>query len=349
MTDTWPQAVSDLPVIAAPMAGGPSTVALVAEVGRAGGVGFIAAGYLSAEALDRQLGELAAVSERPYGVNLFLPSTDTADPTEVSRYTSELADTATELGVSLGQPEWSDDALAAKLVVLERHRPAFVSLTFAAPDRELVERLHRTTGARIIATVTSPEDALQAVAAGVDLLCAQGFEAGGHRGLFVDDPALPAGGSELTLLALVQHIRAVTDVPVIATGGLMDGTDIAVALDAGAVAVQLGTAFLCTPEAGTSAVHRRALLERRYARTVVTRAFTGRSARALENAFAQQHSATAPAAYPQVHYLTRPLRAAAAQQDRPDLLHLWAGTGWQRVTEEGAFALVRGWAAEAGL
>ncbi|RIJ71352.1 hypothetical protein D1871_14190 [Nakamurella silvestris] len=346
MTD---ELLSTLPVIAAPMAGGPSTPALVAEVGRAGGLGFLAAGYLTAEALGRQLVELEDMSESAYGVNLFLSSPDSADPAAIDAYADRLAPVAAELGVELGTRAWTDDALEAKIAVLAGHRPAYISLTFAAPSSELVAQLRRDTGARVIATVTSVDEARQAVASGVDLLCAQGMEAGGHRGIFQDDSSQPDGGQMVPVRDLIRQITAVTGTPVIAAGGLSTGADIAAVLATGAVAAQLGTAFLCTPEAGTSRTHRRALLDREGTRTVITRAFSGRPARALENAFVIEHSAEAPSGYPQIHHLTRPLRVAAAAQGRGDLLHLWAGTGWQHVTEETAFTLVRRLAAEAGL
>jgi nitronate monooxygenase len=327
-----------LPIIAAPMAGGPSTPALVAAVGDAGGLGFIAGGYLSPERLERQLTDVERRSRSPYGVNLFLPSPPAADVGAVEAYRRRLEPEAARAGVQLGAPRWDDDQLAAKLDVVCSHRPAAVSFTFGNPSARVCDRVRAVTGAVVVATVASADEAAAAVA--VDALCVQGAEAGAHRGVWRDDPDSPQGGLSTPLLRLLADVREVSRLPLIGTGGLVDGAGVRAALDAGAVAAQLGTAFLCCPEAGTSATHRRALLDRRFTETVLTRAFSGRTARALANRFARQHSAAAPAAYPEIHHLTRPLRQAAAANGDADSLHLWAGTGWRSVTEEPAADIV---------
>lgn len=336
-----------LPIIAAPMAGGPSTPALVSAVGAAGALGFLAAGYLTAEQLDQQLTEVETSGGRRtsrdgqglrYGVNVFLPSPRTADLGAVGAYRRRLQVEADRAGVELGEPRWDDDHLAAKLDVICAHGPAAVSFTFDNPPADLCDRIRAETGAVVVGTVTSVGEA--ALARAVDALCVQGAEAGAHRGVWRDDPASSEGGPSTPLLSLLAEVRTVSDLPLIATGGIADGRVIRAALDAGAVAAQLGTAFLCCPEAGTSATHRRALLDPRFSETVVTRVFTGRPARGLANRFAQEHAAFAPAAYPEVHHLTRPLRQAAAAAGDADALHLWAGTGWRSVTAEPAAELV---------
>ncbi|GAB88621.1 NAD(P)H-dependent flavin oxidoreductase [Gordonia rhizosphera] len=162
-------------------------------------------------------------------------------------------------------------------------------------------------------------------------MIAQGIEAGGHRGLWFDDPSSSAGGPRTPTAVLLAAIVETIDVPVIAAGGIADGAAVASVLAQGAVAGQLGTAFLCCDEAGTSAPYRRALLDRSYRDTVVTGAFSGRPARSLRNGFATRH-AHAPAAYPHVHHLTKPLRAAATAAGEADDINLWAGTGWRSVT-----------------
>lgn len=329
-----------LPIIVAPMAGGPSTPALVAAVGDAGAMGFVAGGYLTPEALDRQLDDLERRTDRPYGVNLFVPSPRTTDPAPLRRYRRRLEPVAAAAGVALGEPRWDDDHFDAKVQVVCRHRPAAVSFTFGLPSEAACAALRRACGALLIATVTSPAEAAAARDRGLDALCVQGAEAGAHRGVFRDDVTHPAGGPLIGRMALLRQVRQATTLPVIATGGIMDGGGVREVLAAGAVAAQLGTAFLCCPEAGTSATHRRALLEGRYVETVVTRAFTGRPARGLNNDFARRFTPDAPAGYPEVHHLTRPLRSAAAAAGDPENLHLWAGTGWRSVTEEPAAALV---------
>ena len=337
-----------LPLWAAPMAGGPSSTALLATVGAAGGLGVLPGGYLTPEAFEQRLDALAAASPAPWAVNLFLPGPPTADPEGVAAHAAALGPLAAAHGVALGEPRWEDDAIDAKVELLAGRRPAAVTLTFACPDPGLVGRLRDATGALVVATTTTPAEAAEATAAGVDALTVQGSEAGGHRGAFRDDPAAPGGGQLVPLLDLLRRTRAETPLPLLAAGGLMTGADVRRALDAGASGAQLGTAFLCTPEAGTSPTHRRALLDRRYAGTTVTRAFTGRPARGLANPMATAHPG-APSAYPEVHHLTRPLRAAAAEQGDPDAVHLWAGEGWRGVTEEPAGDLVRRIARDAGL
>jgi nitronate monooxygenase len=333
----------EVPVVAAPMAGGPSTPALVAAVAAAGGLGFVAGGYLEPDALDAALHDLAAVSDRPFGVNLFLPSTATSDRDAVETYAARLTPEAAARGVALGDPWPARDpdgaaAVDEKIAVLARHRPAVVSCTFALPTAAQLAAL-RGTGAAVAVTVTSVEEARAAADLGVDVLWVQGAEAGGHRGVHHDVGGDPSAGA-VPVRDLVRGVRVVTDLPLIGSGGLMTATDVREVLDAGAVAAGLGTAFLACPEAGTSATHRAALLAGGSRDTVVTRAFTGRPARGLDNRFTAEHAAAAPADYPAVHHLTRPLRAAAAKAGDPEGLHLWAGTGWRAVGEEPAGALV---------
>jgi nitronate monooxygenase len=309
-------------------------------VSNAGGLGFVAAGYLSPEAFDAQLTELERLTDHPYGVNFFLPSPPTVDLSAIDAYRSRLQPLAESLGTHPGEPRWEDDGWAAKVDLLLRHHPAAVSFTFDRPDRELCQRIRDGVGALVIATVTSPGEAILADQNGVDLLAVQGAEAGGHRGIFVDDPALPAGAPTTGVLDLLDAVRAVSDRPMIAAGGIADGPAIAAVMNRGAVAAALGTAFLCCPEAGTSATYRRALLEQRFTEETFTRAFTGRPARALVNEFVREHGAGAPAGYPEVHHLTRPIRAAAAAAGNPDAVNLWVGSRWRDVTEEPAGLLV---------
>jgi len=331
---------SELPIVQAPMAGGPSTPALTAAVADAGGYGFVAAGYLSAEGLREAIATTRTLSGAPFGVNLFVPSPP-GDSGEVAAYAAALAPEVKRLGVALGEPRWDDDAYDAKLDVVEVAHVHLVSFTFGCPTPEVVERLHRA-GLQVAVTVTSALEARLAADAGTDLLTVQGSEAGGHQGSFADLAA-----NHRPLISLLAQIRETTDVPMIGTGGVMTGRDAAAVLAAGAIAVQLGTALLCTPEAGTSALHRQALLDGRHPGTILTRAYTGRFARGLANRFALEHDGQAPSAYPEVHHLTRPLRAAAAQAGDASVPSLWAGTGWRELTAEPAATIVRRIAADA--
>ena len=330
----------ELPIVQAPMAGGPSTPALPAAVADAGGYGFVAAGYLTAEGLREAIATTRALTGAPFGVNLFVPSAP-GDSGEVAAYAAALAPEVERLGVALGEPRWDDDAYDAKLDVVEVAHVHLVSFTFGCPTPEVVERLHRA-GLQVAVTVTSALEAHVAADAGADLLTVQGSEAGGHQGSFADLAA-----NHRPLISLLAQIRETTDVPMIGTGGVMTGRDAAAVLGAGAIAVQLGTALLGTPEAGTSALYRQALLDARYQGTILTRAYSGRFARGLANRFALEHDGQAPPAYPEVHHLTRPLRAAATQAGDASVPNLWAGTGWRRLTAEPAATIIRRIAADA--
>ncbi|MHB8439603.1 MAG: NAD(P)H-dependent flavin oxidoreductase [Acidimicrobiales bacterium] len=317
-----------VPIVLAPMAGGPSTPPLASAVARAGGFGFLAAGYLTPEHLAMDIAALRGDVDA-FGVNLFVGGPHTGVESAVSAYAARISAEADAAGIELGTPRSDDDAFDDKVALLESDPVAVVSFTFGIPPSEVVGRL-RAVGIEIWVTVTSPEEALAGLAAGADVLVLQGIEAGGHRAVFVDD----ATQSDLSVLALIELVRGVTDRPVVAAGGMMTGAGVAAVLVAGAQAAQLGTAFLCTPEAGTTAVQRQATAGD--GPTVLTRAFSGRTARAINNRFALQYGDGAPSAYPEVHHLTSPLRAHGRQVGDADLVNLWAGQGHRLVRTEGA-------------
>ncbi|WP_280238199.1 nitronate monooxygenase, partial [Nocardia abscessus] len=291
----------DVPIVLAPMAGGPSTPELTAAVAEAGGFGQLAAGYLSAADTAARIAATRAATGKPFGVNLFVPGPATP--------AADLADYLAELGADheLGEPRFDTDDWDAKLDLLVADPVAAVSFTFGCPSATEVARLH-AAGSEVWVTVTSVAEARIAVDAGANVLIAQGAEAGGHRATFVDRPDDDAT-DPLGLLALLQLLTAATDLPLVATGGLATGAGIAAALAAGATAAQLGTVFLRCPEAGTNQVHRAAVAAD--TPTMLTRAFTGRRARGLRNRFLVEHTATAPTGYPEIHYATAPLRGAA--------------------------------------
>jgi nitronate monooxygenase len=325
------------PIVLAPLAGGPSSPALAAAVGAAGGLGFLAAGYLSPEELDRRIGAVRDLTASPLGVNLFVVQPSPVDDAAVTRFAAELEPEAHRRGVALGEPRFDDDGWDAKLEVAIARGVEVVSTTFGCPPAADLERL-RAAGASVWLTVGSLGEASAAAEAGADALVLQGAEAGGHRASWDD-----ADEGDLPTAELVASVAAEIELPLVATGGIVDGAGIAGMLAAGATAAQLGTAFLLCPEAGTATPYRRALS---YAGTTqVTRAFTGRRARGIVNAFMRAHP-DAPSAYPQIHHLTAPLRAAARQADDPDGINLWAGESFRRVRELPAGVLVARLAAE---
>lgn len=315
------------PIVQAPMAGGASNPALAAAVSEAGGLGSLAAGYKTPEAMYEEIRQLRRLTGRPFGVNLFLPQPPVADPAAVEVYREQLAAEATWYATELGDTDrGTDDAYQAKVAVLLDDPVPLVSFTFGCPSRRVL-RGFAEAGTLTVVTVTSVEEALTAQDMGAAAVCVQGVEAGGHQSTHHDDPQLDGTASGAGLLPLIAQVSEAVRLPVIAAGGLMRGGQIAAVLAAGASAAQLGTAFLACPESGAHAEHKRALTDPLFARTELTRAFSGRPARGLVNRFVREHGRYAPAAYPQVHYLTAGLRKAAAKAGDPQGMALWAGQG----------------------
>lgn len=332
----------DVPIVLAPLAGGPSTPELAAAVSNAGGLGFLAGGYLTADALREQIGRARAMTAAPLGVNLFVPGRPAA-PGSVDDYASRLTAAYAQAGVAAGQARFDDDAFDAKLALLLGQPPHVVSFTFGCPDLGVISAV-QGAGSEAWVTVTTPAEARQAADAGADAVVVQGSEAGGHRGGFADDPANDASGG-FGLLSLLQLVRSETGLPLIGAGGISTGAGVAAVLAAGATAAQLGTAFLRSPEAGTAQVQRDALAG--HSQTAMTRAFTGRLARGIRNQFLDEHSQAAPAAYPEVHFLTAPLRAAGRSSGNRDLVNLWAGQTYELASEQPAAEIVSRLASEA--
>ncbi len=322
------------PILIAPMAGGPSTPELAAAGSDAGGLGFVPAGYLSAEAFAERLSAAARLTSGPVGANLFVPQPSVATAEAVAGYADELAVEAQRYGTTLGEPRVDDDAWDAKLDVLLDLRPPAASFTFGLPSADEVRRL-ADAGITTVGTVTTLPEARLAADRGVDVLIAQGPAAGGHRGTF-DPAARPSRGTARRPAG--RHHRRL-ELPVVAAGGLMTAGDVRRVRQAGAVAAQLGTAFLLADEAGSSAVHRAALRDPQFTETAVTKAFSGRYARGLRNRFVDEHERGAPLGYPQVHYLTGPLRAAAVRAGDPHGVNVWAGTGF-RLAEPAPVAAI---------
>jgi nitronate monooxygenase len=322
------------------MGGGPSTPTLAAAVAEAGGLGFLAAGYKTTDALRADIAALRGLTARPFGVNLFAPPGPEADPSELDRYAAELREEAERYGVQTGEARHDDDSYEEKLALAAEERVPTVSFTFGCPAEEEIERLHNA-GVEAWVTVTTPGEAASAADAGVDALVVQGVEAGGHRATFDD-----CGAGDVGLLALLQLVWEATELPLVATGGIATGRGVAAVLAAGASAAQVGTAFMLTPEAGTSSAHRRALAGDHP--TALTRAFTGRTARGIENRFMREHGKSAPRGYPDVHHLTAPLRTAARERGDQEGFHLWAGQAYQLAQDVPAGELVHRLAQEAG-
>lgn len=324
----------EVPIIGAPMAGGPSTPALVAAVADAGGLGLLPAGYLTAEKFADSIVATRGLTSGPIGVNLFVPQTCRATEVELDAYRELLMPLARRYGVEPGVPRPDDDGWSAKLDVVADTAPEVASFTFGCPSREEIDRL-RQRGVLTVVTITSREEAEQAIGVGADAVVAQGPEAGGHRSVFAADREPPQA-------PLADLLASVVDlgVPVVAAGAIGDHDAVRGVLDAGAVAAQVGTALLLCDEAGTNPTHRRALRDPQFTGTIVTPCFSGRYARSLANEFTGRFHAAAPMGYPQLHQITGPIRAAAVAAGDPQFTSLWAGTAWRGISTGSAAQII---------
>ncbi|MFF3561329.1 nitronate monooxygenase [Streptomyces sp. NPDC002574] len=328
---------ASIPVLAAPMAGGPTTPALVVAAARAGGLGFLPGGYRTAEALAGQIAEVRSTGVG-FGVNLFAPNPVPVDQEAYDRYARAVAPDARAHGIDVlaaGAVE-DDDQWTQKIELLLSDPVPVVSFTFGVPDAPVIAAL-RAAGTLVVQTVTSPAEARLAAEAGADVLAVQASAAGGHSGTLTPWRVPDA----VPLPDLVGQVRRAVSLPIVAAGGAATPEAVAEALRAGAEAVMVGTALLLADEAGTSRPHRAALTDPARQGTVVTRAFTGRPARALRNGFTERHSEAAPLGYPALHHLTSPMRKAAAAAGDPELINLWAGTGYRQATAEPAGQILR--------
>jgi nitronate monooxygenase len=324
------------PVVAAPMAGGPTTPELVVAAARSGSLGFLAAGYLSADTLGEHL---ARVSEETglYGVNLFVPNPLPVEPGAYASYRERILPEAERYGVELPvEPLEDDDAWRDKVDLLVEHPAPVVSFTFGIPDAASLAVL-RAGGSLLVQTVTTVDEARLASAAGVDALAVQAGGAGGHSGTFT--PTRPI--ADVPLPELVRSVRAAVDLPLLAAGGIGDADDVAAALAAGADAVVVGTLLVLAHESGASPAYRSGLAD--HAReTAMMRAWTGRPARGLRNAFSEAYDDGAPLGYPALNHLTRPLRRAAGAAGDAERVNLWAGTGFRSARPAPAAQILAG-------
>ena len=318
----------ELPIIQGPLGGGPSTPELVAAVSNAGGLGSLGAAYLAPDQITDAILRIRSLTRNPFQVNLFAGGWDAnarADPAPMLEILAEIHHT---LGLPAPTPPLpKPDPFPEQFEAVQESRPPIFSFTFGIPDADSITRLKKR-GIVILGTATTLQEARLLAAAGVDAVVAQGAESGAHRGTFT----APFEACMVPTLELVPAIAAAVDLPVIATGGMMGGRDIQAALEAGASAAALGTAFLGCPESGAAEVYKQAILTAREDTTVITRAFSGRPARGIPNEFIQKltgrESAILP--YPLQNALTRAMRTAAAKQGNPEFLSLWAGQGVAR-------------------
>ena len=327
--------LAPLPLVVAPMAGGPSTAELVVAAASAGALGFLAAGYKRAGDMVEEMEAVRSAGVDAFGVNVFVPGHPAGDPGRVDDYVASLEAEAAALATSLDPPSWDDDDYVAKVDALVADPPAAVSFTFGVPDAEVVRSL-RAAGSLVLLTVTTPEEAARALRVGPDALCLQGAEAGAHRGSLANDDR---PDQDRPLRALLASVRQHTLAPLVAAGGVGGPDDVADLLVRGADLVQAGTAFLRCPESGAPRPHKEALADPAFEQTTITRCFSGRRARALVNAMVRDHPG-APAAYPEVNNATRPLRVAATRAGDAQHMSLYAGSAFRQAEDRPAGEVV---------
>jgi nitronate monooxygenase len=315
-----------LPLIVAPMAGGPTTPALVAASSNAGALGSLGAAYLSPDKIQSAIDEVRAQTSKPFAINLFAPMPEIKlKAVQIQEALDATRGYREALGLASPKltPPFHPDFDQQFEVVL-RNKPQVFSFVFGLLDRTYLKECQKL-GILTMGTATTLEEGIALEESGVDAVVAQGFEAGGHHGIF--DPAIENPG--MGVAALTRSLVAQLKIPVIAAGGIMDGNGIAAMLALGAQAVQMGTAFLLCREAGISQPYREALLKKGVKKTQITRAFSGRWARGIENRFMREVGKTPEAIlpFPAQNAFTRDIRTKSAQTGSSDYLSLWAGEG----------------------
>ena len=311
------------PVIQAPMAGGPSSQALVAACSAAGALGSFGFAYTPPEEMKRQVGWVRAKTDRPLGINLFVSPLPDAIPPAAQRGALEaVAGYYRELGLPVPEPVLAPYApdLEQQLAAVEEIRPAVFTVHLGSLSREAVKRF-QAKGIVVGGSANCVAEAKGLEEAGFDFVIAQGGEAGGHRGSYLRDPYQSLTGT----LALTRLIVRAVRIPVVAAGGIMDGAGIAAVLALGAQAAQLGTAFLPCPESGAPQVHKDYLLRVREDETCITDRFSGKPARGIANRFIREMERAPHLAFPAQNKVTAALRAASAKAGKPDFVSMWAG------------------------
>ena len=324
-----------MPVIVAPMAGGPSTPELAAAGTNAGGLGFVAAGYLTAEVFAERIAAARRLTSGPLGVNLFVPQPSAAHTRGDRALRGDAGREAQRYGAALGEPRYDDDAWAAKLDVVLDLRPEVVSFTFGLPTAAECARIRTPASPPSVPSRHWRRPRWRSAAASMPWWRRALRRAGTAA------RSIPPRSPRPNRWASCSLRRRSSSVPVVAAGGLVTADDVNRVLRAGAVAAQLGTAFLLADEAGSSPVHRAALQDPQFTETVVTKAFSGRYARGLRNRFIDEHEAQAPFGYPEIHYLTSPLRAASVRAGDPHAVNVWAGTGFRMTKAAPVAEIIR--------
>lgn len=334
-----------VPIFQAPMAG-VSTPELAAAVSNAGGLGALGLGASSWEGAAAQVSAFRALSDGPLHLNFFCHDEPERDATLETSWIARFSDEFDSLGGPtphlLNNPYTSAQHDSQLLAFAREYRPNVISFHFGLPSTAILSGL-RQLDVPVITSVTNLEDAKLALDAGIDGLIAQGIEAGGHRGTFDSYSNADFSGSALTTLELVQKLKRLTALPIVAAGGIMNGADVVNTLRLGAKAAQLGSAFLLCPESNANEDYKNQVRNASAANTVITRAISGRAARGIQNKMTVLDDKVGPQdipPYPIAYDLSKRLHALALQQDESGYGAYWAGTGISKAREAAASELM---------
>ncbi|MEH7392143.1 NAD(P)H-dependent flavin oxidoreductase [Bacillus sp. JJ1474] len=321
------------PIFQAPMAGGITTPALISETSNCGGLGNLGAGYMLPEEMNEAIKSIKALTAKPFGVNLFVPNHQVSCTEEgFAHAVNVLKKHQEDMGIEEGSPQIEKDYQALfkqQLEVVLNTTVPICSFTFGIPDEGVIKELKKQRTI-VIGTATNVNEALELESSGVDMIVAQGSEAGGHRGTFHEE-----GSGLIGSMALIPQIADAVKLPVIAAGGIMDARGMAAAFILGAKGVQLGTAFLTCKESGAHSIYKEAILNSTEEKTTLTKAFSGKLARGIRNDFIKemegQSSGILP--FPLQNDLTGPIRKQAVKLNNREYMSLWAGQGLRLATE----------------
>lgn len=329
-TEFTERARVEIPLIQAPMAGA-TPPELVIAVSKIGGVGSLGAALMQPDDLRKAIHRIREETRRPFNVNLFIP-TPVKGPVHIDAFVKHLKQYERELGFEVSTEMPHPPSFEKQVEVLLQEEVPIFSFTFGIPPLSIIREFQKKN-ALVIGTATHVNEALALQEAGVDFIVLQGNEAGGHRGTFMEDSYSPT-------MELLKQAKEQIKKPLIAAGGIMHGKEIKAAIQAGAAAVQMGTAFLTCTESGAHPAYKKALLEWKKRRTLLTRAFTGKWARAIENRFIKEMGETEIPPFPITQALTNPMRKAATSAQNTEFMSLWAGEHFPMCNEGSAQEII---------
>ena len=333
----------DAPIVQGPFGSGLSAVDLVVAVSEGGGLGSFGVHHLDGAGIRAVDAQIRARTSRTFALNLWIPLGDSDDPQMTEAQWKAAVELLRpyfdELRVPLpARPVRFGPRYQEQIETLLELRPPVFSFVFGVPDAAVLDRC-RSLGIATLGVATTPAEATALENAGVDMIVASGFEAGGHRASFLREPEDCLTGT----MALIPQVVDTVKIPVLAAGGIVDGRGTAAALKLGASAVQIGTAFLACQESNATPLHREKLFSTDARRTTLTRGFTGRLARSIHNEFIDALRGKEPvlAPYPVQAWLTAQLKSAALAANRADVISLWSGQGAPLLKHRHAAELLR--------